>query len=57
MSTRSVRILLASGAFLAGLVLCFAVVLLVGGRVSTPTVSQVAAIGGPFASPIRTGAR
>jgi protein SCO1/2 len=48
MSTRSVRILLASGAFLAGLVLCFAVVLLVGGRVSTPTVSQVAAIGGPF---------
>jgi protein SCO1/2 len=48
MSTRSLRILLAGGAFLAGLVLCFAVVLLVGGRVSTPTVSQVAAIGGPF---------
>jgi protein SCO1 len=48
MTDRRVRILLVSGAFLAGLVFCFAVVLLVGGRVSTPTVSQVAAIGGPF---------
>jgi protein SCO1 len=48
MSTRSIRVLLVSGAFLAGLVLCFALVLLVGGRVTTPTISQVAAIGGPF---------
>src|SRR5207248_337014 len=48
MTTRSVRILLVSGAFLAGLVFCFTVVLLLSGRVSTPSVPQVAAIGGPF---------
>jgi len=48
MTTRNVRILLVSGAFLAGLVFCFSVVLLASGRISTPTVPQVAAIGGPF---------
>jgi protein SCO1/2 len=48
MTTRSVRILLVTGAFLAGLVLCFSVVLLASGRVSAPSVPQVAAIGGPF---------
>ena len=48
MTTRSIRILLVSAAFLAGLVLCFGVVLLVSGRISAPGVSQIAAIGGPF---------
>ena len=48
MTPRSVRILLVAGAFLAGLVLCFSVVLLASGRLSAPSVPQVAAIGGPF---------
>jgi protein SCO1 len=47
MTARSLRILLMSAAFLAGLVLCFGVVVIVTGRGSTP-VAQVAAIGGPF---------
>src|SRR5581483_286920 len=48
MSPRSVRIILVASAFLAGLAACFAVVLLVSGRFSAPSVPQVAAIGGPF---------
>ncbi len=48
MNTRSIRILLVSAAFLTGLILCFGLVLLVSGRVSAPSVSQIAAIGGPF---------
>ena len=48
MTTRSVRVLLVAGAFLTGLILCFAVILLVSGRVSAPSVSQIASIGGPF---------
>ena len=48
MTTRSVRVLMVAGAFLTGLILCFAVILLVSGRLSAPSVSQVAAIGGPF---------
>jgi protein SCO1/2 len=40
--------LVVSAAFLAGLVLCFGVVLLVTGRVSTPGAQQIAMIGGPF---------
>jgi protein SCO1/2 len=48
MSTRSVRVLLVAGAFLTGLILCFAVILLMSGRVSTPSVTQIATIGGPF---------
>jgi protein SCO1/2 len=48
MSPRKIRILLVLSAFLAGLVLCFAVVLLVNGPVSPPTGAQTAAIGGPF---------
>lgn len=40
--------MLVGGAFLAGLVLCFAVVLLVSGRLTTPGAPQVATIGGPF---------
>ena len=48
MSARSVRILLLAAAFLAGLMLCFGVILIVTGRVSAPVAQQVAAIGGPF---------
>jgi protein SCO1/2 len=46
MSPRHIRILLVSGAFLAGLVLCFAIVLLMAER--PPNRPLVAAIGGPF---------
>jgi protein SCO1 len=48
MSARNLRVLLMSGAFLAGLVICFGVVLIVTGRVSAPVAQQIAAIGGPF---------
>src|SRR5258708_36578786 len=48
MTARSVRVLLMSGAFLAGLVVCFGVVLIVTGRMSSPVAQQIAAIGGPF---------
>ena len=48
MTARSVRVLLMASAFLAGLVLCFGVILIVSGRLSTPVAQQVAAIGGPF---------
>lgn len=48
MTTRSARALLVLGAFLAGLVFCFGVVLILGGRISPPSVPQTAAIGGPF---------
>jgi protein SCO1 len=48
MTLRTARILVATGAFVAGLVLCLAVVLLVTGRDGVPTMPQVAAIGGPF---------
>jgi protein SCO1/2 len=49
MTLRTARILVATGAFVAGLVLCTAIILLVsGGGRPTPTMPQVAAIGGPF---------
>src|SRR5260370_18672146 len=48
MTARSTRILVISAAFLAGLVLCFGVVLIVTGRLSSPVAQQIAAIGGPF---------
>ncbi|MBX9773083.1 MAG: SCO family protein [Xanthobacteraceae bacterium] len=48
MTLRTARILVAAGAFVAGLVLCTAVILLVTGRDGVPTLPQVAAIGGPF---------
>src|SRR6516165_8329606 len=48
MTARSTRILMMSAAFLAGLVLCFGVVLIVTGRLSSPVAQQIAAIGGPF---------
>src|SRR5436190_7344705 len=49
MTARNVRVLLLTGAFLAGLVICFGVVLIVTGRVSAPVAQEAAAIGGPFA--------
>src|SRR5262249_58425922 len=48
MTARSTRILVMAAAFLAGLVLCFGVVLIVTGRLSSPVAPQIAAIGGPF---------
>src|SRR6516165_6378760 len=48
MTARSTRILVMAAAFLAGLVLCFGVVLIVTGRLSSPVAQQIAAIGGPF---------
>jgi protein SCO1 len=48
MSPRNIRLLLVLGAFCAGLVFCFGVVMLVTGRTSVPSVQQTAAIGGPF---------
>ena len=51
MTTRSTRVLLMTAAFLAGLMLCFGVVMIVTGRLSTPVAQQIAAIG----SSIRMG--
>jgi len=48
MTSRSLRILVISAAFLAGLFLCFGVVLVVSSRMSTPGAQQIAAVGGPF---------
>jgi protein SCO1/2 len=48
MSFRAARILVAAGAFVAGLVLVSAVVLLIGGRAANLGAPQVANIGGPF---------
>jgi protein SCO1/2 len=48
MSTRAARIMLVAAAFLAGIVLCTAVILLLSGRGPAPGVAQTAAIGGPF---------
>jgi protein SCO1 len=48
MAARSLRVLVISAAFLAGLVLCFGAVIMLSGRLSTPVAQQIAAIGGPF---------
>src|SRR5436853_256441 len=48
MAARSLRILVISSAFLAGLALCLGVILMLSGRLSAPVAQQVAAIGGPF---------
>jgi protein SCO1/2 len=48
MTARNARILLMSAAFVAGLVLCFGLVVIVTGRGSAPIAQQIAAIGGPF---------
>jgi len=48
MTARNARILLISAAFVAGLVLCFGLIVIVTGRGSAPIAQQIAAIGGPF---------
>ena len=48
MAPRHVRLMLVLGAFLAGLVLCGAVILLATGPLSTQNGPQIAAVGGPF---------
>jgi protein SCO1/2 len=48
MSPRAVRVLLILSSFLAGLVLCFAVVLLVTGRNPAPVITAPSTVGGPF---------
>src|SRR3954462_423950 len=48
MDPRTTRLLLILSAFLAGLVLCFAVVMIVTGRGPESFASTSAAIGGPF---------
>jgi protein SCO1 len=48
MNARTTRILLTLSAFLAGLVLCFGVILLVFGRGGNGIAQTTAAIGGPF---------
>jgi len=48
MNSRAIRVVVVLSAFLAGLVLCFAVILLVGGRGAGPVAQTPAAIGGPF---------
>ena len=48
MNNRTTRLLLILGAFLAGLVLCFTVVLIVTGRDPSTLANTGAAIGGPF---------
>jgi protein SCO1 len=56
MTQRNIRLLLVSGAFLAGLVFCATVIVLVTGRVSAPNAQQTAAIGGPFSLIDQNGA-
>ena len=48
MNPRAIRLLLVLAAFLVGLVLCFAVVLLITGREPASIVTAPSAIGGPF---------
>src|SRR5262252_6052444 len=48
MSPKATRIVLIVSAFMTGLLLCFAVILLMVGRGSVPVVQATAAIGGPF---------
>jgi len=48
MAPRHVRLILVLGAFLAGLVLCGAIILLVANPFSAQTGPQIAAVGGPF---------
>ena len=48
MTARNSRILLMAAAFVAGLALCFGVVLILAGRLSSPVAQQIASIGGPF---------
>ena len=45
---RAPRMMIVLGAFLAGLALCFGVLLLLAGRVLGPGETQTAVVGGPF---------
>jgi protein SCO1/2 len=55
MNPRTTRLLLIISAFLAGLVLCFTVILLISGRGGMPIATANAAIGGPFRLTDQTG--
>lgn len=48
MNPRVTRLLLIVSAFLAGLLLCFSVVLLVSGRNGAPVATAASSVGGPF---------
>ena len=48
MNPRTTRLLLVLSAFVAGLILCFSVVLLVADRGGAPIIAAPSAIGGPF---------
>jgi protein SCO1/2 len=48
MTARTTRLLIIGSAFLAGLLLCFAAVLLIAGRGSVPVATAPSAVGGPF---------
>jgi len=48
MAPRHIRLFLVLGAFLAGLVLCGGIIVLMAGPFSSPNGPQIAAIGGPF---------
>jgi protein SCO1/2 len=48
MAPRHVRLMLVLGAFLAGLVLCGTIILLVSSQFSSQSGPQIAAVGGPF---------
>jgi protein SCO1 len=48
MTVKTTRLLLALGAFVAGLIVCFGVVMLLTGQAGAPIRAQAAAIGGPF---------
>src|SRR5512133_1006098 len=48
MTARTTRLILVLSAFVAGLVLCFAIILLFTGRGAGPIAPMSAAIGGPF---------
>ena len=56
MTNRSARIVLVSAAALAGLVLCFSLVLLAGGLMSPAGTPQTTRIGGPFRLTNQNGA-
>ena len=48
MTVKTTRLLLVLGAFVAGLIVCFGVVMLLTGQAGAPIRAQAVAIGGPF---------
>jgi protein SCO1/2 len=48
MTVKTTRLLLVLGAFVAGLIVCFGVVMLLTGQAGAPIRAQAAAVGGPF---------